>query len=371
MLLEFVRDQVMDELGFQDQIDPGQPLNELGLDSLMSVNVANRLESALAISVPVVKLIRGSSLDQLVDDVLPRLAGVGGGPPAVAAEGAVARAAPEPSAPARTARPGGDGWLVWPHPNPSARARLFCFPFAGAGAATYRAWTESLHPSLELVAVEPPGRGARIHEPAVNRLEPFLDALVPALQPYLDKPCAFFGHCLGGLTLFETARRVLEDSGDRLEHVFVSGTRPPHRVAAQGPFEEALLAHLLAQPAFDPFLPAHEQPDGVFAEFIRRFNIGATDELLNNAELRGLLLPSIRADFALAYHYRFRPPAPWAVPITAFVGLDDPYVTREDALEWSRYSNVAFRLLMREGAHFLVAEDRAFIVDTINRELTS
>ena len=46
-----------------------------GLDSLMSVTLVNRLESALGIKVSTVKLIQGPSVEQLVDEILPEMPG--------------------------------------------------------------------------------------------------------------------------------------------------------------------------------------------------------------------------------------------------------------------------------------------------------
>jgi len=265
----------------------------------------------------------------------------------------------------------GDGWLVFPKPNAAARVRLFCFNYAGGGAATYRPWADLLAPSIELVAIEPPGRASRIDEAPFVRVEALLEGLMPAMSPYLDKPVAFFGHCLGALSLFETARRLIRRDEAALVHVFVSGSRPPHSLNDLGPFEERLLALLTADPAFDPLSEFHEQPEEIFATIIRRFDIGVTDEFLSRPELRNLLLPAIRADFELAARYRFDPQPPWDVPIPCFSGLDDTYVTREDALEWSRYTQREFRIHFRKGSHFLVAEDRAFIVAAINQTLTS
>jgi surfactin synthase thioesterase subunit/acyl carrier protein len=373
LLFAAIREQVMDELGFDDDIDPGQRLNELGLDSLMSVNVANRLERVLGIAVPLAKLIRGPSLHELTDELLPHLAGAAEVAEAaedrVVATQIVRPEAPTGISPAGVSASSRDGWLVLPRPNPSAKVRLFCFHYAGGGAATFRPWADTLDPAIELVAIEPPGRGGRADEPPVETLDAFVEQLIPAIAPYLDKPFALFGHCLGALTLFETARHLLARHPLPLEHVFVSGARPPHLVAREGPFEREMLAHLLQHPEFDPFRPGHDQPDDVFADMLRRFNIGATDEFLRNPELRRLLLPLVRADFAMAACHRFTPAPPWEAPVTCFVGLGDPYVSREDALEWGRYTRVAFRLWMRETAHFLIVDDRAFILDTINREL--
>ena len=47
----------MAELGFVDPIDPDQPLNEIGLDSLRSVTLANSLEDEFGILVSISELI--------------------------------------------------------------------------------------------------------------------------------------------------------------------------------------------------------------------------------------------------------------------------------------------------------------------------
>lgn len=372
ILIDFVCAQAMHELGFEERIDPTQPLNEVGLDSLMSVNLSNRLEAGLGVVVPVVTLIQGPSIEQLVDILFPDLASttdrVTPQTPSPALETVTALESLRSQASVKTS---GNGWLMIPKPRPSARVRLFCFPFAGAGAATFRSWGDALDPSIEVVAVEPPGRASRIQEPPLHTMEAFLEGLVPAMLSYLDKPCAFFGHCLGGLTLFEPARTLLNHHQIHLAHIFVSGARPPHRVQLEGAFEEYLLQNLLQHDKFDPFLPIYHQPDEVFAEVIRHFHIDATDEFLENPELRHLLLPTIRAEFAMTFRYHFTPEPPWAVPLTYFIGLNDPYVTREDALGWSQDTKVAFQIYMREGTHFTIVDDKAFILELINRELSN
>jgi surfactin synthase thioesterase subunit/acyl carrier protein len=363
--VERVRQQVTEQMGFDEPIDSRRPLSELGLDSLMSVNVASRLEAALGIPVPVAKLIRGPSIERLVDDLAPEL---------IEGEGGVAETRDAETVAAvqvGESKTEGEGWLVFPRPNPLAKVRLFCFPYAGGNAAVYRPWVESLRPDIELVAVDPPGRAARVHERPIDDFDAFFDALLPAMARLTDRPMAFYGHCLGGITLYEAARRLRAQRGFELRHLFVSSSRAPRRLLRVGKFEEDLLGRLLTLPRYDPFIPAHAQKDEVFAELIRRFNIGASEEFLANDELKSLLMPAIRAEFRMASRYRFRADAAWDAPITCFVGAEDPYVTREDALAWSEHTRSSFKLHLRDGDHFLVVDDREFIVDAINRELTS
>src|SRR5262249_16007150 len=128
-VIALVRERITRELGFPELIDTRQPLSELGLAPLMSVHVANPLHAPPRLPVPLVTLIRGPSIGQLVDELFPASA-----PPA---DGSVEGA--DTSRAGARSRTSSDGWLVFPRPVATPRARLFCFPFAGAGATAFRA----------------------------------------------------------------------------------------------------------------------------------------------------------------------------------------------------------------------------------------
>jgi epothilone polyketide synthase C len=81
-------------------------------------------------------------------------------------------------------------------PRAAPRLRLFCFPFAGGGSAVYRNWAQFVDQSIEVVAVEPPGRLGRIAENPVTDLKEFVEQLLAEMRGLLDRPFAFFGHCL-------------------------------------------------------------------------------------------------------------------------------------------------------------------------------
>jgi acyl transferase domain-containing protein/surfactin synthase thioesterase subunit len=411
LLVEFVRQQAMKTLGITEPIDASRPLREFGLDSLMSVTLVNRLEAALGIKVSTVKLIQGPSIEQLVDDILPDVMGInddavtrpvqpepsvgvwpdtagpradeaavrqpvvsrpehsGGGWPIASDRMADDEAGPRPIAiqPKTYAR----RWLVIVGPRAAPRFRLFCFPFAGGGSVVYRSWARFIDPTVEVVAIEPPGRLGRITETPIADMKEFVEQLVPEMKELLDRPFAFFGHCLGALTMYETARRLIHRTKVGPDHLFVSGARPPDQITDQGPFEQRVMHDLLKLAEFRISLPAYAQPDDVFAELIRHFNIQATEQLLSNPELRQLILPVVRAEFQMATNYQFVREPPWEIPITCFAAKGDPYVSRQHALGWGRFTNSRLQVHIREGAHFAVVDDVAFIHDVINRELQS
>jgi surfactin synthase thioesterase subunit len=298
--------------------------------------------------------------------VVQRAHGLRNGPLASAA---IVREEDQPAAIVRHPKAHAGGWLVIVGARAAPRARLFCFPFAGGGSAVYRTWARFIDPAIEVVAIEPPGRLGRITETPVADMKEFVEQLVPAMQDLLDRPFAFFGHCLGALTMYETARHLIRTTPARPSHLFVSGARPPDRIADQGGFERRVMHDLLKLAEFRISLPAYAQPDDVFAELIRHFNIRATEELLSHPKLRQLILPVVRAEFQMATNYRFVREPPWEIPITCFAAKGDPYVSREHALGWGRFTNSRLQVHIREGAHFAVVDDVAFIHDVINREL--
>ena len=67
----------------QEKIDRETPLSQLGLDSLMAIELKNRIEQMAAISLPMTEIMHGPSLSQLALVVLKQL-----GEPGVAAESA-------------------------------------------------------------------------------------------------------------------------------------------------------------------------------------------------------------------------------------------------------------------------------------------
>ena len=200
-------------------------------------------------------------------------------------------------------------------------------------------------------------------------MQEFVERLVPEMEGLLDRPYAFFGHCLGALTMYETARRLIRTTKAGPDHLFVSGARPPDQITDQGPFEQRVMHDLLKLAEFRISLPAYLQPDDVFAELIRHFDIQATEQVLSNPELRQLILPVIRAAFQMATNYEFVRETPWEIPITCYAAKGDPYVSRKHALGWGRFTNSRLQVHIREGAHFAVVDDMAFIHGVINREL--
>jgi medium-chain acyl-[acyl-carrier-protein] hydrolase len=247
-----------------------------------------------------------------------------------------------------TTIPNAERWVSRPRARPQARLRLFCFPYAGGGALIYRPWASSLPPEIEVRAIQLPGRETRLAEPPFTRLAPLLAALTQALEPHLNAPFAFFGHSLGALICFELARNLRRLGLPGPAHLCVSG-----RVAPQLP---------LRRP------PIHTLPDPEFIEQLRRLN-GTPDEVMRNKELRALILPLLRADFALHETYSYTPEPPLECPISAFGGQDDDRAPQEYLAAWQLQTRSGWALQMFPGDHFYLRSGQTALLQALCGDL--
>lgn len=241
-----------------------------------------------------------------------------------------------------------NGWLSIPRPNPGAKARLFCFPYSGAAAAIFYPWADVLPPSTEVCPVQLAGHGTRMSEPLASRLAPLVEAVAAGLAPYMDKPFAFFGHSMGALLSFELARHLRRQGQPGPIHFFASGHGAPQL------------------PDRNP--PLHQLPEPELLAKLRELN-GTPEEILKHAELRQLLIPILRADFAVCETYVYRPELPLACPISAYGALGDDYVNREELQGWREQTSAAFSIRMFPGDHFYLNTARPYLLQALAREL--
>ncbi len=232
--------------------------------------------------------------------------------------------------------------------NPRARLRMFCFPYAGGGASIYRGWASSLPADLEVCPVQLPGRESRLRDQPFSSTEPMVPAVLDALRPYMDLPFVFFGHSMGGLIAFELSRQLRRRGHALPLHLFVSGRRPPQLP----PREE----------------PIHGLPEPEFLKRLRELN-GTPEEVLQHEELMRLLIPLLRADFAVNETYTYAEEEPFDLGISAFGGLGDDEVTREDVEAWRQQTRGRFRMRMLPGHHFFIHGAKDLVLEAVSRDL--
>jgi medium-chain acyl-[acyl-carrier-protein] hydrolase len=153
---------------------------------------------------------------------------------------------------------------------------------------------------------------------------------------------------MGGMISFELSRE-LRRRGQKLPlHIFVSGRRAPQL------------------PARDE--PIHDLPEPEFIVKLRELN-GTPEEVLQHAELMKLLIPVLRADFAVNETYEYTEDEPFDLGLSAFGGLGDEEVTREDLASWRDQTRGRFRLRMLPGDHFFLHSAKDLITEAVARDM--
>ncbi|MER7466213.1 alpha/beta fold hydrolase [Streptomyces sp. NPDC097981] len=245
--------------------------------------------------------------------------------------------------------PSGDPeWLRLFSSAPDAAVRLLCLPHAGGSASFYFPVAQALSPSVEVLAVQYPGRQDRRTEPLIDDIPTLADRITEELSAYQDKPLALFGHSMGAVLGFEVAQR-LEERGDGPVELFVSGRRAPS-VSRGERWHDASDAELVAE------IQSHQ---------------AAGSELLDDPEMRAMLLPTIRGDYKAVETHVYRPGAAVRCPVTAFTGDSDPKVTVEEALAWQQHTTGGFHSEVFTGGHFYLSDHTAAVLRTVSARLTA
>jgi medium-chain acyl-[acyl-carrier-protein] hydrolase len=240
-------------------------------------------------------------------------------------------------------------WIVCPDPRPGHHIRLFCFSYAGGGASLFCTWPHDLSPDIEICAIQLPGRESRLTEAPYAEMGPLIDMLSAKIGPLLDRPFAFFGHSMGALVSFELARSLRRRSNLSPLHLIVSGRGAAHRSPR--------------------VVVDHRLPTDEMIGALRRLD-GTPEEVLLNRELMELVLPTIRADFAVCGTYAYRHEPPLACPITAFGSRTDPHVSIDDLAAWRAQTNGPFSLRTFEGGHFFVRDARTSVLRAVQQTLS-
>lgn len=220
-----------------------------------------------------------------------------------------------------------------------AAATLVCLPHAGGGMGAFVGWSDRLGDGVELAVPELPGRDMRLDAPLPQCLQDLAaDIAASVAAQGLARPWALWGHSMGALLAFETAR-ALRSSGTPLPHTLI--------VAAQAAPQRCRGTEAI-----------HRLPDERFLDEVNRFE-AMPPQVIADRELLELVLPSLRNDFALCETYRYDAAPPLDCPIVVFGGRDDPWVDHDDLAAWGQQTSRGLRQHALPGGHFFFRESAA------------
>lgn len=222
--------------------------------------------------------------------------------------------------------------IVWSLPEKSAAdTALLVLPHAGGNAHAYSDWRDLLPPGVRLLIGQYPGRGARFADPLPESIDDLAVPIVESLPPGVAN-LVVLGHSMGSLVAFEVARRLTE-RGTPPKALIASACRAPHL------------------PNQAPVFPATLDDDALVAAIKARG--GTQDDILDEPELREIILPAIRADFAVDDDYRhFGETTALGCPIAVIGGDADPIVPVETLATWTTATTAPVTVETLPGDHF-------------------
>jgi surfactin synthase thioesterase subunit len=236
-----------------------------------------------------------------------------------------------------------DRWLRRFHDGAAQGPRLVCFPHAGGSASFFFPFSEALHDRADVLAVQYPGRQDRWTEPCLLSIAELAEQVFHALEPHVDRPIVLFGHSMGSLVAFETARRLEARLAVSPAALVVSALRAPSRKRDE---------HV------------HEMDDAGVLDELRLLEQTASS-LLDQPELRAMILPPVRGDYTAFETYQVNPGATVDCPITMLFGASDPKTTRDEAQAWAGHTTAGFTLRTFAGGHFYLNDHLPAVLDTV------
>lgn len=239
-------------------------------------------------------------------------------------------------------------WFMIFKPNSNASIRLFCFHHGGGSASIYRCWVKDIIDSVEIVAIQLPGREERYNEQLLNNINIIINELYLDFNEYTDKPFVLFGHSLGALVAFEFARALRRNGRPQPKHLIVSGAKAP-----QIPLESPNI---------------HSLSDSEFIQELRKYN-GVSQSMMENKELISVFLPAMKSDFCMYETYEYRNESPLSYPITALGGLDDETFRKENLIEWKIQTIDSFKYYFLPGNHFFIKSAHDKTIKIVNLAL--
>ena len=236
----------------------------------------------------------------------------------------------------------------FPGAEAASGPRLFCFPYAGGGAAAFAPWRAEARGPFSVCPVLFPGRESRAAEAPFTRIAPLVEALAAAIDPYLDRPFAFFGHSMGAAVAFELARALRRRGRPLPAMLVVSAARAPQ-------FRRN-------------YTPPPDPSEPQFLEELRRLG-GLPSEALDDPAVLRAILPALSADAAVYRRYVYAEDAPLPCPIRAYGGAADPNIRPEHLAAWAGQTSASFAVRAFPGGHFFLHSARPELLAALAADL--
>ena len=313
------------------KINPCCTFKSLGIDSIMAVQLRNSLEKVFLIKIAVASLWQKPVIRDFaffVNNAIADKTKQNGDNKTI-----------------KCANP----WFVPINSKSDSKLQLYCFHDAGGSSNLFSEWDKYFNADVEVIGVELPGRGDFNDKMPYTDYQLFMkDFITEIIQNIGNKQFAIYGHSMGGLLAYETARQLHKNHGKEAISLIISGT--PSLNGYVNSFVNSIIESAPNYLDLVKYLP----------------NPSIID--LNN-QIYHNTLKTLLADFTLLYSYKHINNYTLRCNVLAFGARYDDRVKLSDVKKWKDETSANYSLIEFDGDHFFVYNNKKFVAETINNHL--
>ncbi|WP_405652569.1 thioesterase II family protein [Streptomyces sp. RK9] len=220
--------------------------------------------------------------------------------------------------------------IARPQPRPWAARRLVCMGFAGGGTVAFRPWARLLPLEVELRTLCYPGREYRYADEITGGWDGFVADCADAVATEVRAPYVLYGHSMGALLAFETARLLQERGAQGPESVILSGhIAPQHWTGVRS----------------TKLVTASDEE---LAESLKEGG-GLPQSVIGDPDLLAMAVDLLRMDMEAYAAYEFRREPRLRAPLHLMVGEDELTPAHDG---WEELTEGGFTRAVLPGGHF-------------------
>ena len=236
-------------------------------------------------------------------------------------------------------------WILHSKTAAERKYRMILFHHAGGSAASFISW-KNIVEKAELYPVQLPMRENRIQEPMPENVYDIVTSFVKDSYELFDDAYILFGHSMGGMLAFETAKEIQRNGLRRPAAVFISSCNPPG-VSEKNDFSDL----------------SDEKLKSILMEY------GLMPEaILSEPNYLEYYLPIARADFYLCANYNREclNDTKLDCPIVIMYGNKDAFLKYDELDKWKLYTKSVFSKYEFDGGHFYYFDNTEKVCNIID-----
>lgn len=239
-------------------------------------------------------------------------------------------------------------WFKYETKPPEQEAmNLFCFAHAGGSAQLFKEWADYLGKDINVYPVQLPFRENRHKEKLSGSIEEILECFLQEHGQFFTRPYALFGHSLGAILAMELAYMLKQGPYEKCSCLFVSSTEFPQGKRSMEVLTEEEVRDKLS------------------------FLGGIHPDLMKSPLFMEYFLPIICGDLNLFARYSWKyGDEILSCPVHLFGARQDPSISVERMLSWSRSSTRYLGENFFDGDHFYVMQHWKELLEIIKKHLT-